>query len=1037
MYQMRLFVLFTLIFLFHFSSQAQVFNMGDASSTTECSGTLYDSGGANGNYWILEDLTFTICPSDPFECLAINLEEYNTEFSYDVITLYAGANTSAPQIGQFSGFGNNVNYEVPSGCITVRFESDLFFQDDGFKLTWECKNIPCTLPPIVSCADPIEIASLPYSGNDLSTCGAGNTISSGPCNNDEHLQNEEYIFTYNSPGSECISIALTGTSNGTAIAVYDDCPTIANDCLALAGGGAGQNNPSLSSIFLDNPGTYYFVVGNASVCTDFSISVEQVSCPVVFPSAAQCEDALSLNGCGDLPAIITVGSGQGDPTCIQPFVNNGCWPTLSGSWPYNYTWFYFEAQSNGNFGFTMEAANPNEASDVDFQIWGPISNVNQMCNYVKNNQPIRSSYADGADPTGLANIHPINGGSVNDVCEDAFGDDFVRTLPVQTGQLYVVLVNDWGEAITSGAVSIDFSNTTDGVLGNEDEAFSISPDVVACPNEQVQFEAEGGAIYNWLNTQGLSCANCPNPILTVSQSGTYEVEIIGVCSTDTLSINVELVQADLGADLSICLNGTTQLSVGADFTATDFEWSGPAGTLSCTNCPNPVVTGLNEGTYTYAVSISGPDCTASDEIEITVLPQEAPPFDIQNDQSICLGDNIELGGNEVSTTTYTWTSEPSGFNSNEFNPIVNPLESTTYYLEAMNSTCPFPVFDSVLIVVDEIPGNLDISIDNPIICEGDLANLSSPNFDPNQYPNAQFEWFPNEGLQNPNTDLNMTVQPNGTNTYYRIATNGACIDTNFATVEVISSDLQIQAENLSLCEGDSVQLITGLPESSDIIWMPSESLSCEDCPNPTANPEITTEYFVTGVAGGCPINASILIEVIETEFILDGITSNPDTNVVFKGVDVELIAQIDAPNLDDLQIVWSTGGMTNSIIVNPVGFTEYIVTVTDQNSCAQSAIISFETIKPEVSIPNAFTPDGDGLNDVFQIITYNAPVEVLDFKIYNRWGALVHNANGENHGWDGTQDGKPSPSDVYVFRANYVLPDGQNVIQDGELTLLR
>jgi gliding motility-associated-like protein len=129
--------------------------------------------------------------------------------------------------------------------------------------------------------------------------------------------------------------------------------------------------------------------------------------------------------------------------------------------------------------------------------------------------------------------------------------------------------------------------------------------------------------------------------------------------------------------------------------------------------------------------------------------------------------------------------------------------------------------------------------------------------------------------------------------------------------------------------------------------------------------------------------------------------------------------------------------MTNSIIVNPVGFTEYIVTVTDQNSCAQSAIISFETIKPEVSIPNAFTPDGDGLNDVFQIITYNAPVEVLDFKIYNRWGALVHNANGENHGWDGTQDGKPSPSDVYVFRANYVLPDGQNVIQDGELTLLR
>lgn len=1010
--------------------------MGTVNNTTECSGTLYDSGGPNAGYGLLQNLTFTVCPTDPFQCLAINLEEFSIE-SGDFLTIYAGANTNAPQIGQYTGFGSNQEFELTSSCFTVQFQSDflpLFFE--GFKLTWECKDTPCTLPPIVSCADPVVIPTLPYSNDGLSTCGAGNTVATGPCSNDEHLLNEEYIFTYDSPGDECISISLTGTENATAVAVYDDCPNNADQCLALAGGGFFQNNPTTEAVYLENPGTYYIVVGNFATCTDFNISVEQVSCPVVFPSAAQCEDALSLNGCGDLPAIITVGPGQGDPTCIQPGTNNGCWSDFVG-WPYNYTWFYFEAKANGNFGFIMEAANSGEASDIDFQIWGPISDVNQICNFAKNNQPIRSSFAEGADPTGLANIHPINGNSVNDTCEDEFGDDFVRLLPVQEGQIYVVLVNDWEEAISSGAVSIDFSGTTDGVLGTEEEAFSISPDVVVCQNEQVQLEASGGSIYNWLNPQGLSCADCPNPVLTVSESATYEVEIIGICNTDTLSVNVELVQADLGDDFEICLNGTTQLSVGTDFASTDFEWTGPAGTLSCTDCPNPIVTGLNEGTFTYSVNVSGPDCTASDEIEITVLPQEAPQFEIQDDQIICSGDNINLGGDEFQSTTYSWSSSPNGFNSTQSNPNVSPSQSTTYYLEATNSNCPFPVIDSIQIEVEQIPENLEITIDNAIICEGDLANLTSPNFDASQYPNATFEWFPAVGLQDPNSELNMTVQPDETTTYFRVVQNGGCVDTNFVTVEVIASDLQIEPGDLSICAGESVSLITNLPDDSSISWSPTEGLSCTDCPNPIATPTTTTEYFISGIAGGCPVNSSIFIDVVETDFTLNGILSNPDTNVVFEGIPVELTADIETGNIANLQIEWSNDQLGNMIMVNPMGLSEYTVTVTDQNGCTQSASISFETILPEIQIPNAFTPDNDDKNDIFRIITFDAPVEVIDFRVYSRWGELVHQSNGALHGWDGNYDNKPAPSDVYVYRANYILPNGENIIQDGEVALLR
>ncbi len=1043
---MKIFLLLQILLLSVIALPAQVFNMGDSPSTTSCLGTLYDSGGQNGDYSNFEDLTFTICPSNPFECLNLNIEEYEIEEDYDFLTIYLGPNTNGPQIAQLTGFGGNVNYQVTSSCVTVRFESDFITREAGFKMTWGCSADPCTAPPIISCLDPIEIPQLPYSNNNLSTCGAGNTVTSGPCDDDEHLQGEDYIFTYNSPGNECISISLSGTLNGTAVAVYDDCPNNANDCMAVAGGLAGQANPELNAISLSNPGTYYIVVANPSLCTPFNISVEQADCPIVFPSAAQCEDALSLNGCGDLPAIITVGPGQGDPACIQQSVNDGCWPfnliifpfpTWEPAFPFNYTWFYFEAQADGEFGFVMEAANPDEASDIDFQIWGPINDPANGCNFIKNNQPIRSSYADGADPTGLANTHPVTGWNVNDTCEDADGDDFLKTIQVQEGEVYFVLVNDWGEAITSGAVSIDFSNTTDGVLGGEDEVFSISPDQIVCPGEQVQLEASGGAIYQWLNPQGLSCDDCPDPVATVSQSTTYEVIIYGLCETDTLSVNIDLVDVDAGADLEVCLNGTVQLSVGSGFSATNYQWSGPAGTLSCDDCPNPVVTGLAAGSFDYSVTVSGPNCSATDDVQVTVLDAQAPEFEIIDDANICAGEIINIGGNANTGVSYSWTANNSNFNSDEANPGINPLETTTYYLEANNQGCPFPVIDSVLITVDQLPQNLEISPEDITICEGESTNLTSPSFDQSQFPNISFEWQPNQGLQDPAGDYNMTVQPSETTTYFRIVHNGACVDTSFATVNVVLPELTIIPENATICEGDTLELTAEANGDIILAWQPSEGLSCDDCPTPLAFPDISTIYFVSGTVSGCPVSGSTMIDVNTPDFILEEIFSVPDTNIVFEGTEVELMAQVDTQNPQNLLYEWSTGETTESIIVNPLDNPTYYLTITDANGCSQEAEISFETLESEPKIPNVFTPDGDGMNDIFEVVTFGAPVEVLNFQIFNRWGQLVHESSGENHGWNGQQDGKAAPSDVYVYRAIILLTNGKEQVQQGDVMLLR
>ncbi len=89
-----------------------------------------------------------------------------------------------------------------------------------------------------------------------------------------------------------------------------------------------------------------------------------------------------------------------------------------------------------------------------------------------------------------------------------------------------------------------------------------------------------------------------------------------------------------------------------------------------------------------------------------------------------------------------------------------------------------------------------------------------------------------------------------------------------------------------------------------------------------------------------------------------------------------------------------------------------------------------------ILIPNAFSPNGDGLDDVFNIIV-DENAEVIDFRVYNRFGNAVWSAN-KNIGWDGTLNGQPQPVETYVYTA--VVLDkitGQKVFKQGDVTLIR
>jgi gliding motility-associated-like protein len=94
------------------------------------------------------------------------------------------------------------------------------------------------------------------------------------------------------------------------------------------------------------------------------------------------------------------------------------------------------------------------------------------------------------------------------------------------------------------------------------------------------------------------------------------------------------------------------------------------------------------------------------------------------------------------------------------------------------------------------------------------------------------------------------------------------------------------------------------------------------------------------------------------------------------------------------------------------------------------------TVNYCIDIPNAFSPNSDGLNDVFRVISSGAFSNV-DLKIYNRWGQLIFESAGVNNGWDGTFKGIPANVGVYVYTVTVRLANGETFIKNGNVTLLR
>jgi gliding motility-associated-like protein len=117
-----------------------------------------------------------------------------------------------------------------------------------------------------------------------------------------------------------------------------------------------------------------------------------------------------------------------------------------------------------------------------------------------------------------------------------------------------------------------------------------------------------------------------------------------------------------------------------------------------------------------------------------------------------------------------------------------------------------------------------------------------------------------------------------------------------------------------------------------------------------------------------------------------------------------------------------------------------MVSVINENGCSGQAsvtvVVEFPPCEdPYVFLPNAFTPNGDGINDV--LFVRGEHVEVVRLEIYNRWGQLVFETTDQSVGWDGLFKGAPAPQEVYGFILEVNCIGGQQYKTQGNISLFR
>jgi len=267
----------------------------------------------------------------------------------------------------------------------------------------------------------------------------------------------------------------------------------------------------------------------------------------------------------------------------------------------------------------------------------------------------------------------------------------------------------------------------------------------------------------------------------------------------------------------------------------------------------------------------------------------------------------------------------------------------------------------------------------------------------------------------------VVVSPGATAVYYVTGTDyHGC--TNIDGVQVTVNQLPIISVTPSeayICLDSNLRLQAS--GASTYQWFPTAGLTAPVGPIVWASPVQSTIYTVTGTdMNGCKNEKKVSIRVYPKPVLL-----LPDSAYVCDGIDFNLIAGYN----DSTSYVWQDGSSNPVYTVTKPGF--YWVMATNTACLAMDTVTC--RICTKILVPNAFTPDGNNINDIFYAYSSTNPLVKFEMYIFSRWGEVIFESKDIFKGWDGNFQGSPCPMGTYVYLIRYKgqANDAENL--EGEL----
>lgn len=529
-----------------------------------------------------------------------------------------------------------------------------------------------------------------------------------------------------------------------------------------------------------------------------------------------------------------------------------------------------------------------------------------------------------------------------------------------------------------------------------------------CSNSSATLTASGATSYIWSPGTGLSSTVGGSVTATPSSTTVYTIQgTNGSCpaSAATLTLTVLPNPVITVNSATVCASGTATLTASG---ATTYTW-GPVTGLSSVN--SSIVSASPASTTVYTVSGTLASCiSAPVNATVSVLPL---PSITVNSASVCASGAATL--NAAGATTYTW-SPATALNINTGAVVIaNPVATTVYTVTGSIGTCTASASSTLTIVA----------------FQSAAFGYSSNNYctrGPNPSPvitgvtGGTFASGSNDlaidmvtGIIN----LSLSVPKTYTVTY---TTQGLCPDQQDFILNVNGAP-SLTVSSSTTCAGqNSILSAITSPGGGNFTWFPGNSTA----PAIQVSPLASTDYTVTYTLNGCSETkiASVVINPQPAAVIV------PSSSPVMEGQSLSLVA-----GGGDVY-AWDNGTTGSTILVQPNETSDYCVTVTNARGCSERVCLTVEVTKESVFyVPNAFTPNGDGLNDRFEIRQVN--LTEFTMRIFDRWGKLIFESGSADLSWDGTYKGTEVAEDVYIYAITATGIDKTEYTKRGHVTLLR